>query len=196
MLARLHRVFLLAYRRLPRAVRRRFVRWFSPSYTVGAVCVIERDDGALLLVRQVYRNGWGVPGGLAKRHEDVAECARREVLEEIGLEVELVGEPAVVVDARPQRVDVVFRARPVAGSDPMLVRPRSPEIDEVRWFDPEELPGLQHEAVSALVALARSAPWPGPTQVDRALASNASGTARMSSPQPSRWIGRMPNLSD
>lgn len=136
--------------------RRWVLRVVAPSYTVGAACVIERDDGSVLLVRLVYRNGWGLPGGLVKRHEDIAECARREVREEIGMDVELTSEPAVVVDSRPQRVDVVFRARLAAGSDPDGTRPCSAEIREVRWFPASELPSLQHEAVTALGALAAS----------------------------------------
>jgi 8-oxo-dGTP pyrophosphatase MutT (NUDIX family) len=132
------------------------VRLVAPSYTVGAICLIERDDGRVLLVRQVYRNNWGVPGGLTKRGESIAACARREVYEEIGLPIELVGEPAVVVDAPPQRVDVVYRARLADGADPDAAAPQSPEIREVGWFALDELPQLQHEAVSALAALARA----------------------------------------
>ncbi len=119
--------------------------------------MIERDDGAILLVRLVYREGWGLPGGLIKRREDIAVCARREVAEEVGLDVDLTSEPAVVVDGPPQRIDVVFRARPAAGVDPDSARPASAEIREVRWFSPDDLPTLQHEAVTALMALASSA---------------------------------------
>ena len=80
---------------------------------MGAICVIERSDGAVLLERLSYRNSWGLPGGLLKRGEAPGDAARREVLEESGLEVELIGDPAVVVDVVAQRVDVVFRpARP------------------------------------------------------------------------------------
>lgn len=129
------------------------VRRITPSFTVGAACIIERDDGAVLLVRQVYRRGWGMPGGLARRKEPVSETAMREVLEEVGLRVELVGRPAVVVDPEPRRVDVVFRARPADGADPDAAKPTSPEIAEVRWFAPDELPDLQHETVGALDAL-------------------------------------------
>jgi 8-oxo-dGTP diphosphatase len=155
-LDRLQTWALLLWRRLPRFLRRWIVRFFAPSFTVGAVCLIERDDGRVLLVRQIYRNAWGVPGGLIKRHEDVATCAKREVLEEVGVPVELVGEPAVVVDAPPQRVDVAYRARLADGASPDDAAPRSPEIREVRWFALDELPQLQHEAVSALAALARA----------------------------------------
>ena len=157
MIAATQRALLRVWRRIPRLMRRWIVRVIAPSFTVGAACVIERDDGAILFVRLVYRNGWGLPGGLAKRREDIAVCARREVVEEIGLDIDLVSEPAVVVDGPPQRVDVVFRARAAAGVDPATASPRSAEIREVRWFAPDDLPTLQHEAVTALLALARSA---------------------------------------
>jgi 8-oxo-dGTP diphosphatase len=150
------RFLLQLWRRVPRPVRRRIVRLFAPSFTVGAACAIEREDGALLLVRLVYRNGWGLPGGLINRREEIASCARREVREETGLAIDLMGEPAVVVDARPQRIDVVYRARPARDADADSVEPRSPEVSDIRWFSPESLPELQPEAVSALVALARS----------------------------------------
>lgn len=156
MVGPLHRLALQVYRRLPVGFRRRVVRAVSPSFTVGAMCFIERDDGALLLVRHSYRDRWGVPGGLLQRGESAAAGARREVHEEVGLRVELLGEPAVVVDAAPQRVDVVFRATLAPGADG-AVDVRSVEIVEARWFSPDELPELQFETAGALVALARAA---------------------------------------
>lgn len=152
----LHRRLLHGFRRLPRPVRRRIVRTIAPSYTVGAMCFIERDDGALLLVRHSYRHRWGVPGGLLERGEEAADAARREVREEVGVDVTLVGEPAVVVAPDAQRVDVVYRARLAPGVDPDDARPTSPEIVAVRWAPAGELPELQHETAGAFVALARS----------------------------------------
>jgi 8-oxo-dGTP diphosphatase len=153
---RVQRLLLRVWRRVPRLFRRWIVRLIAPSFTVGAACAIEREDGALLLVRLVYRNGWGLPGGLINRHEEIDSCARREVQEETGLAIDLDGEPSVVVDTEPQRIDVVYRARPAHGADPDAVEPRSPEVSDVRWFPANALPELQPEAVSALVALARS----------------------------------------
>ena len=150
-----HRGLLRVYRSLPAPARRWSVRLLAPSFTVGAVCVIERPDGHVLLVRQAYRNRWGLPGGLLKRREDPEVGARREVMEEVGIAVELVGPPAVVVDAVPQRVDMIYRARPAALADVGEVRPTSPEIVEVRWFAPEALPELQAETADAFIALAR-----------------------------------------
>ena len=146
---------LEVFRRLPVSARRRVVRTIAPSYTVGAICVIERLDGALLLVRLSYRKSWGLPGGLLQRGEDPADAARREVREESGLEVDLLGEPAVVVDPPAQRIDIVYRARPAAGADPSAVATSSAEIVELAWFPPDELPDLQFEASGAIMAVAR-----------------------------------------
>jgi 8-oxo-dGTP diphosphatase len=124
-LRRLHLALLKVYRRLPTAAR------------------------------VAYRNRWGFPGGLLERGEAPPAAARRESLEEVALDIEVVGEPAVVVDPGPRRVDIVFRARPADGADPDAVVPSSPEVVECRWFARDALPELQHEAAGALVALGR-----------------------------------------
>lgn len=160
MIARLHRLALSVYRRLPVWARRRVVRTIAPSFTVGAMGFVERHDGWLLLARLSYRRRWGVPGGLLERGEAPADALVREVREETGLAVQTVGEPAVVVDAEARRVDVIFRARLAPGQDPSVAAPGSPEILEVRWFSPDDLPELQHETSGALVALARSSRSP------------------------------------
>lgn len=157
---RLHHLALDVFRRMPVGARRQVVRSLTPAFTVGAMCFIERSDGTLLLVQLSYRNRWGVPGGLLKRGETPQDAARREVREEVGLEVVLVGEPAVVVESEPRRVDVIFRARPAPGEDPRRAEPRSPEIVAASWFPLGALPELQPETSGALVALARSSRAP------------------------------------
>ena len=138
---------LRAYGRLPRRVRTFAVRRVAPPFRVGAMCVVERDDGSVLLLRNSYRKNWGLPGGLLRRGEEVDAAARREVREETGISVELAGPPGVIVDAGARRVDVVFRARPLAGA---AAAPSSPEIVEARWFSPDELPAMQKESAAAL----------------------------------------------
>jgi ADP-ribose pyrophosphatase YjhB (NUDIX family) len=155
-----HRWALLVYRRLPTVLRRMVVRRVAPSFTVGAMCVIERDDGRVLLIRHLYRKRWGVPGGLLERHELPTDAARREVREEVGIDVELMGEPAVNVDADPRRIDIVFRARPVDDAEADRVRPSSVEVLEARWFSPTELPELQFETAQVMQVLARASDSP------------------------------------
>jgi len=166
-LGRAHRAALQLFRRLPVRARRRVVRTIAPGFTVGSICVIERDDGAVLLVRLSYRRSWGLPGGLLKRGETPEQAALREVKEESALDVELVGDPAVVVDAEARRVDVVFRARVARGVDPVSAAPSSPEILQVGWFPGDSLPDLQHEASGAMVALARRRVTPASDGAER-----------------------------
>ena len=156
MIGALHLALLRIFRRLPVRARIAVVHGLAPSYAVGAICVIERSDGRVLLVRHSYRREWGLPGGLLKRGEDAADGARRETFEETGLAIDLVGEPAVVVAPAPRRVDGVFRCRPAPGADPDRMQSSSPEIVDLRWVGREALPELQPEAAGALVALARA----------------------------------------
>jgi 8-oxo-dGTP pyrophosphatase MutT (NUDIX family) len=130
-------------------MRRFLVHRVAPSYTVGAMCLITRDDGARLFIRHSYRNGWGVPGGLLKRGEEVADGARRECMEEVGLAIDLDLPPTVFVDPAARRVDVIFTARP---TDPGATdaAPCSAELLEARWFPAGETPPVQHETANAL----------------------------------------------
>lgn len=152
MLRRVHLALLKIFKRLPRRGRLAIVHALAPSYTVGAMCIIEREDGRILLVRHSYRNAWGFPGGLLNRGEGPADGAVREVMEECAITIEVVGEPAVVVAPEPRRVDVVYRCRT---DQPDQATAVPPEVTAVAWFPRDGLPELQHEAAGALVALAR-----------------------------------------
>ena len=144
------------YRRLPVAARLFVVRRMTPSFYVGAMCVVERADGALLLLRQSYRRktAWAFPGGLLQRNEAPVDAARREVCEEIGIDVDLDPVPKVVIEPRHRRVDVIYTARAADGAEPA---PCSPEVVEVRWFPRSDLPELTPEATTALIELGRAA---------------------------------------
>ena len=142
-------LLLRAFGRLPRRVRRFLIHLGAPSYSVGAMCVVERDGTDVLLVRQSYRDGWAAPGGLLKRREEPAVGARRETKEEIGIDVETLGEPLVIIDSKARRIDVVFRCR-VEPPVPDDFDPDSVEIVEARWFPKDGLPAMQKETAEAL----------------------------------------------
>ena len=142
-------LFLRAFGHLPRRVRRFLIHLGAPSYSVGAMCVIERDEGDVLLVRQSYRDGWAAPGGLLHRGEEPDVGARREVKEEVGVDVDTLGEPLVIIDVKARRIDVVFRCR-LRPPVPDAVQPDAVEIIEARWFPKDALPEMQKETAGAL----------------------------------------------
>ncbi len=128
------------FRALPEPLRQRAVRTVAPSYTLGAQARIERDDGRILLVKAAYRWRWGMPGGLMDAGESPADAVVRETKEETGIDIELTGEPLVLVETSMQRVNFIYEARPAPGADPDALAEPNDEILELGWFDPDEMP--------------------------------------------------------
>ena len=125
---------LVGFRKLPGPVRRAAVRLGAPNYTVGAVCLLEHD-GHVLFLWQPHRLGWSLPGGLLEHGEEPAAGVRREVAEEVGLDIDP-GDPVTVrVDPEGQVVDVVFHVQ-------LDARPTLRHASEARkaeWIRPEDL---------------------------------------------------------
>ena len=63
---------------------------------VSADALIRDEHGRIMLVDPGYKPGWDMPGGMAEANEPPAECVRRELREELGLDVTLAG--LLVVD--------------------------------------------------------------------------------------------------
>ena len=60
----------------------------------GCGAAILDDEGRLLLIqrlREPEAGAWGLPGGKIDFGERAADTARREILEELGIEIELTG---------------------------------------------------------------------------------------------------------
>lgn len=150
---------LLAFRVTPGPIKRTVVRTLAPSYTVGAVCVLEHD-GEFLVLWQPHRRGWSLPGGLLGRGEDPADAVRREVREEVGLAIDP-GDPVVVrVDPVEQGVDVVFRVR--VDTKPELAL--ATEARKARWTSRKELGAADRDTrgiLTRLVEVDRSDGRPG-----------------------------------
>ena len=109
---------LRSFGRLPKPLRRLITRAVSPSWIAGAVVLIEWD-GRWLMVDPVYREGWTLPGGLIDRGETPAEAIKRELVEELGIDVDVDGvEPWILMDSAMRRIDVVFHATIVTDVDP------------------------------------------------------------------------------
>ena len=114
---------------------------------VGAASLVWNQGREILLIREVSGEGkeavWATPGGFAEEGETPEECARREALEEAGVDIEITGLTKVVV------CDVAHESRTIPftffqfeakhlGSHP---KPGE-RVREVAWFD--RLPDPMH----------------------------------------------------
>jgi ADP-ribose pyrophosphatase YjhB (NUDIX family) len=108
-------------------------------YTRGVKCLV-RDGERVLFVRHTYgdREAWELPGGILGRDEAPDAAVRREMHEELGVELEGLCELArVEVGGDHKRTELIcFEAR-TAGAPLRLARA---EIAEARWARPEAPP--------------------------------------------------------
>ena len=125
------------WRRSPKAVRRLWVRATQLHFTVTAAAVVLNDDRRILLLKHVFRpgSGWGIPGGFLNKEEQPEEALRRELREEVGLEIEEISLAYVRTLEWTAQIEIYYLAH--ASSDG---RPRSFEIVESDWFSVDALP--------------------------------------------------------
>lgn len=167
----LHRWALGVWRNFPPRLAGYLKGKFARSWIVGAVAVMvdeETSPPAVLLVEHSYRRkgAWGLPGGALDSipgdpvspgskpsPDDVLESAlRREVWEELGLEVTAIrllrvdAIPYVAEEPGPYRLDFYFRCEPRMGFAALRAdlasgqcAHQSPEISQIRLVPLTEL---------------------------------------------------------
>ncbi|GJM37069.1 MAG: hypothetical protein DHS20C19_04360 [Acidimicrobiales bacterium] len=145
------------------------IRALRPSWTAGAVAVLQREDGRFLFVKPVYRKGWTLPGGLVDRGEDPGTAVVREMGEEVGATVRLAGDPMVIIDSTYRRLETAYRVELVDGIDPDSLVVTTPELDGIRWHAADDLPGLEPETsfLVDLVLQVDDGDWPVKVWRDR-----------------------------
>ncbi|HWC21195.1 MAG TPA: NUDIX domain-containing protein [Flexivirga sp.] len=104
----LRRLGLALFRLTPSKVVWPFIRIASPTFTVGAVALIEYD-GKLLALRQTHRSGVSLPGGLVEKGEHPTQSVTREVMEETGIRIDPGDVIATTFETKLRHIDVLFR---------------------------------------------------------------------------------------
>jgi 8-oxo-dGTP diphosphatase len=127
----------------------------SPPHKIIGVAVIWNDKGHILIDRRLPKGMmgglWEFPGGKIEISETVEECIKREIEEELGIEIE-VGKHLITIDHTYTHLRVtltVHHCRHLSGI------PQPIECDEIRWVSLEELdnftfPEANIQIISAL----------------------------------------------
>lgn len=115
-----------------------FIQFRDPKVAVGAVI----SDGArVLLVRRAMDpqiGRWALPAGYMDFDEEPEAALAREITEETGLSVRVLGIAGIVPLAgwRDKRgIMIVYDAQPIAGE-----ARAGDDVSEARWFAPGEVP--------------------------------------------------------
>lgn len=129
--------FGVVWRSFPPQVRYRLTRIGQRRFTVTTAVAIFNDEGQLLLLEHVFRpdSGWGLPGGFLNSSEQPEEGLRREIREEIGVELTDVRLLFTRSLGRLRQVEIYFRAKALG-----VPQPCSFEIKRAEWFTLSGLP--------------------------------------------------------
>jgi len=116
-----------------------------PRVLVGAAALFRDAEGRVLLVEPNYREGWALPGGTVESDagETPREGARRETLEEIGLDLEtgrLLAVDWVPAAGRPPIVAYLYDGGVLSREQLASIRLQESELLSWKLVPREELP--------------------------------------------------------
>jgi 8-oxo-dGTP diphosphatase len=94
--------------------------------------------------QEPWKGRWDVPGGFCEPGEHPMDTARREVFEETGLPVRIVGFLGMWLDEYPESggvlkrtLNIYYHAVPIGA---VAVAPDATEVEEAAFFSPAQLP--------------------------------------------------------
>ncbi len=116
---------------------------------IGVDNIIINDDGKILLIKRSeheknFPGMWGLVSGKIEWGETVEQALKREAMEEVGVEVEIVRFTGRYYDKPGRHPSKTMICLPhickIKNGTPTANQPE--EVEEVRWFDPEEIKNL------------------------------------------------------
>ncbi len=133
----LRKFIVWAWRRAPKWTRRFGVLLTESRFTVTVGAVVIDSRNRILLLQHRFRpgSGWGIPGGFIHPREQPEEAVRRELREEIGLEIDDTSIAFVRTLQKYRQVEIIFRCAPKG--TPL---PQGSEVNRAEWFAPDSLP--------------------------------------------------------
>ncbi len=113
--------------------------WFVRRPATHGTCVALWHGGKVLLIHTSYRNCYSLPGGFVQRGEPSEQAARREVQEEVGIDLSgsklrLAWSGTLLFESREDTVDIWETTLEI----PPAVRIASHELVWADWVHPAD----------------------------------------------------------
>jgi 8-oxo-dGTP pyrophosphatase MutT (NUDIX family) len=121
--------------------------------SAGALCF--NQQGELLIVKPTYKDDWEIPGGIVEADESPIQACRREVREELGLDLP-VG-PLLAIDyyprqgERPDSLQFVFSGGVLTPAEIAAIRLPADELSGYRFVAPDQTRRLLRPTLSRCV---------------------------------------------
>lgn len=114
------------------------------SLVVGVCAFVQDDAGRVLMIRRADNRRWALPGGGQELGESTPAATIREVREETGIAVEIIGLVGIYSDPRHviayddgevrQEFAICFRGRAISGAPSTSI-----ESTAVEWVEPNRV---------------------------------------------------------
>jgi len=113
---------------------------------LGASVIISNSKKQVLLGKRdskslYYPNFWGLPGGITRHGESFINTAKREVKEELGVDIKITREGKRVyenISNKIHNISIIYHAKIIS----KLPKPKD-ETSEVKWFKPSEIRNMK-----------------------------------------------------
>ena len=112
---------------------------------VGVPVIIQNKNEKILLGKRdskqsFYPNCWGLPGGLLNYKEKIEDCAKREIKEELGVEIKVLKKSKNIYEIIPSENYAFHTISPVVYAKIAngILTPKD-ETSEIKWFDKNEI---------------------------------------------------------
>lgn len=125
---------------------------------VNAIILDKKKEKVLLIKRigGIHSDKWAFPGGVVEKGETEEVALKREVREELGIEVSRILKKIGSYEYPGENKENTFGSSFLVSIKEKKININKKEISEFGWFTPEDIeliecaPGIQEEAIKAI----------------------------------------------
>ena len=112
------------------------------SKMAAAGAVFFNSDDQILIVKPTYKDNWEIPGGLCEAHESPTKALKREILEELSIEIDdlnlLVAEWSINPRTQTDIFHFVFDGGKLSSVEISRIKLPAEELETMKFIEAKE----------------------------------------------------------